>query len=208
MNPTVTPLLMFEDNYGYLLSGKGDGNVIVIDPSDGEQVWTCLENEGYTLTAILATHHHFDHVAGIDFLHSKKNVPVYCSAREYGRIPKASHGLKHEETIQIGELNIQAIHVPGHTAGHLAYRCGDALFTGDTLFLGGCGRLFEGTAEELYDSLYQKIMVLPERIRIFPGHEYTLRTRSFCLSIDEHNPHLQTALQEAACHQTGIIPAF
>ncbi len=197
MHPIVIPLLLYEDNYGYVLTEPDSNRAIVVDPSDGEKVWDYLQENGYELEAILATHHHFDHVAGIEFLYSQKPVAVYSSPYDLKRVPKANRGLEDGEKAAIGGLTFQAIHVPGHTLGHIAYLCEEALFVGDTLFLGGCGRLFEGTAEQLFHSLYEKIMPLPEDIRIYPGHEYTIRTRSFCCSIDPENKQLQDKLSEA-----------
>ncbi len=206
MNPIVNPLLLFEDNYGYVLTGPESNSAIVVDPSDGEKVWAYLQKNNYELEAILATHHHFDHVAGIEFLHSQKPVTVYSSPSDLQHVPKANHGLEDGEKVNIGGLTVQAIHVPGHTLGHVAYRCENTLFIGDTLFLGGCGRLFEGTAEQLFHSLYEKIIPLPEDIHIYPGHEYTVRTRSFCHSIDSENKHLQDKLLEAkALREKGVF---
>jgi len=206
MNPLVHPLLLFEDNYGYVLTEPDSNRAVIVDPSDGERVWDYLQTKGYELEAILATHHHFDHVAGIEFLTSQKPVTVYSSPQDLDRVPKANRSLEDWEKINIGGLTIQAIHVPGHTLGHVAYRCEDTLFVGDTLFLGGCGRLFEGTAEQLFHSLYEKIIPLPANTRVYPGHEYTVRTRSFCYSIDATNKQLQDELFKAkALREKGLF---
>lgn len=197
MSCTVLPLLCLEDNYSYLLVGPGKKETLVVDPADGERIWACILETGGELAGILVTHHHFDHVAGIEALLEKKKVPVYGPETECRRIPHATRGLGDGEQVDLEGIPVVAGHVPGHTLGHLVYRCEDALFSGDALFLGGCGRLFEGTAEQLCDSLYRKILPLPDETRLFPGHEYTVRTRSFCRSVDPENPGLEEALREA-----------
>ena len=197
MDLVVEQVPIFEDNYSYVLIRSGQDRALVVDPGDGERIWGFLEKKGYELEAILATHHHFDHVAGIEFLCNKTSVDVYCSKSDLGRVPGATRGLEDAQEIELGGLRIQALHVPGHTYGHLVYLCGDSLLAGDTLFLGGCGRLFEGSAEQMYHSLYDKILPLPDDTRVWPGHEYTVRNRSFCLSIDTENAVLREKLQEA-----------
>jgi hydroxyacylglutathione hydrolase len=197
MNPVVESLPVFEDNYTYVLTRPGQDRAIVVDPGDGEKVWGFLDEKGYGLEAILATHHHFDHVAGIEFLCEKKPVEVCCFKGDLNRIPKGSRGLEDTEEIELGGLRIRTLHVPGHTSGHVVFVCGDALLAGDTLFLGGCGRLFEGSPEEMYHSLYDKILSLPDETRVFAAHEYTVRNRSFCLSVETENTALKEKLEES-----------
>jgi hydroxyacylglutathione hydrolase len=197
MDLVVERVSVFDDNYSYVLTRSGQDRAIVVDPGDGERIWGFLEEKGYELEAILATHHHFDHVAGIEFLCDKTSVEVYCSTSDLSRVPKAKRGLEDTEEIELGGLRIKALHVPGHTSGHLVYLCGDSLLAGDTLFLGGCGRLFEGSPEQMYHSLADKILPLPDDTRVWPGHEYTVRNRSFCLSIDTENAALREKLREA-----------
>ncbi|MEW6441891.1 MAG: hydroxyacylglutathione hydrolase [bacterium] len=198
MDIEVVSVPLFEDNYAYLLvHGKTPPRAIVVDPGECEGVWQAVEARGCELEAILVTHHHWDHVAGLEDLWRMKNVEVLCSREDAGRVARASRGLRDGEIVRFEGLAIEALHVPGHTLGHMAYRCGDALFCGDTLFLGGCGRLFEGTAEQLYESLYEKILKLPEETRIYPGHEYTVKNRAFCTTIEGSNAALQVRLKEA-----------
>ena len=206
MNPVVESLPVFEDNYTYVLVRPGQERAIVVDPGDGEKVWGFLREKGYGLEAILATHHHLDHVAGIEFLCGKRPVDVYCFKGDLHRIPKASLGLGDNEEIEIGGLRVLAVHVPGHTSGHVVYVCGDALLAGDTLFLGGCGRLFEGSPEEMFHSLYDKILSLPDETRVFAAHEYTVRNRSFCLSIETENTALKQKLEEAKALCAKTLP--
>ena len=206
MDVAVEWVSVFEDNYSYVLTRSGQDRAVVVDPGDGERIWGFLEEKGYQLEAILATHHHFDHVAGIEFLCDKTSVEVFCSESDLSRIPKASRGLEDSEEIEVGGLRIQTIHVPGHTSGHLVFLCGDSLLAGDALFLGGCGRLFEGSAEQMYHSLYDKLLPLPDDTRVWPGHEYTVRNRSFCLSIDSENPALRERLREAESLRERNLP--
>jgi len=202
----VEPLLVFEDNYSYLIIDQERNTALVVDPGDGEKIWAYLKRKEYELKAILATHHHLDHVAGIEFLCSKNEVPVFSSREELGNIPHANRGLKDGEELVLDDFVVQAILVPGHTHGHLAYRIDNCLFSGDTLFLGGCGRLFGGTAEQLFNSLYEKILVLPDDTCVYPGHEYTVRTRSFCVHIDPENTKAARALKEATALREKGVP--
>jgi hydroxyacylglutathione hydrolase len=206
MNPAVEIVPVFEDNYSFVLTLPGQDRAIVVDPGDGEKVWRFLEEKGYGLEAILATHHHFDHVAGIESLCDKMPVDVYCFKGDLNRVPRASRGLEDAEVIERGGLRFRTLHVPGHTSGHVVYVCGDALLAGDTLFLGGCGRLFEGSPEQMFHSLYGKILPLPEETRIFAAHEYTVHNRSFCLSIESENAALQEQLNEAKALCKKALP--
>jgi hydroxyacylglutathione hydrolase len=207
MSPVVVETLpVFEDNYSYVLTRAGQDGAVVLDPGDGEAVWGFLKKKGYRLEAILATHHHFDHVAGIDWLYDRTPVEVCCFKGDLHRVPKATFGLEDGEVIEFGRLRIRALHVPGHTSGHVVYLCGATLFAGDTLFLGGCGRLFEGSAAQLYHSLYDKILPLSDETRVCPGHEYTVRNRSFCLSIDAENAALREELKKAEALRGKSLP--
>jgi hydroxyacylglutathione hydrolase len=206
LNPAIEIVPVFDDNYSFVLTLPGQDRAIVVDPGDGEKVWGFVEDRGYKLDAILATHHHFDHVAGIEFLRDKMAVEVYCFKSDLKRIPGASYGLEDGEEFERAGLRFRTLHVPGHTSGHIVYVCGDALLSGDTLFLGGCGRLFEGTPEQMFHSLYDKILSLPEETRIFAAHEYTVHNRSFCLSIETENRALQEQLKESKALREKNIP--
>ncbi len=197
MNPVVETVPVFDDNYSFVLTLPGQKRAVVVDPGDGERVWAFLERKGYELEAVLATHHHFDHVAGIEALCGRSPAEVYCFRGEMSRVPGATRGLEDEEELELGGLRFSVLHVPGHTSGHVVYVCADALLAGDTLFLGGCGRLFEGSPEQMFHSLYDRILSLPEQTRVFSAHEYTVHNRNFCMSIETGNAALQAQLQEA-----------
>jgi hydroxyacylglutathione hydrolase len=206
MNLTVVPVVCLEDNYSYLLIGPGGEKAVVVDPGDAGPVRAALAERQCEPEAVLLTHHHLDHVAGVSSLCSERRLPVYCSRIELDLVAGASRSLRDGEEVRAAGLAIRALHVPGHTLGHLVYLCEGSLFTGDTLFLGGCGRLFEGTDEQMFDSLYGKILSLPAQTRIYPGHEYTVYTRSFCLSIEPGNEKLREVLEEAKTLESRGLP--
>lgn len=195
---TVHVLPQLQDNYSYVLAwGPQTERAAVVDPAEADRVSEFLLERRLNLEALLVTHHHGDHVAGIEELLRGRSVPVYCSASDLDRVPGATKGLRQGETIRLQGLVITALHVPGHTRGHMAYLCEGRLFCGDALFLGGCGRLFEGTAEELFHSLYERILPLPEGTKLYPGHEYTMECRAFCADVEKDNPRLLECLEEA-----------
>ena len=203
----MQPVAVWADNYSYvILADSAKKTALVVDPGEGDAVQKKLRSLGCSLDMILVTHHHADHVSGIEQLCSERAVEVVTHVSDMGRVPYASVAANDGQRFTVGSLSIEVLHVPGHTLGHVAYRIENRLFTGDTLFLGGCGRLFEGTAEDLHTSLCSKIRVLPDSLQIFPGHEYTVRTRSFCLSVDSDNALLREKLQEAKSLRARNLP--
>jgi hydroxyacylglutathione hydrolase len=174
----VHAISLLADNYAWLLQFR-DGTAAVIDPSEASPVQQAIAACGVTLSHILATHHHWDHVGGIDAL-AGTDVPVLGSAHDLaaGRIPKQTRGLSDGDTVVIGDLPFAVLAVPGHTLGAVAYHADGALFTGDTLFLAGCGRLFEGTAAQMWHSL-QRLRALPDDTLVYCGHEYTRKNLGF-----------------------------
>ena len=191
----------FQDNYIWMLHQPGDARAIVVDPGDAAPVKKALEKLGLTLAGILVTHQHPDHIGGIPTLLAQYAVPVYGPAD----IPVVDQPVKDGDTIRFPFGNVSVLAVPGHTLNHLAYFCSDGpqngpvLFCGDTLFAAGCGRLFEGTAEQMYQSLEQ-IKALPDNTQIYCAHEYTLANLRFALTVDPDNKLLQKRLQ----HCTGL----
>lgn len=176
----IVPIL--NDNYCYILSCGED--VAVVDPGDGAAVLRALEERGVAPSKILITHHHGDHIAGIDAIKNAYGCTVYGPAREAQKIPQLDVRLDDGATLTLGNEDVLVLLTPGHTAGHIVYwfEQSSLLFSGDTLFSLGCGRLLAGTAEEMFASL-QKIKNLPDGTQIFCGHEYTLANAEFCRSI-------------------------
>lgn len=191
----IEPLPAFRDNYIWLLSRHGCKQVAVVDPGEAGVVCTRLQGEQMELETILITHHHSDHTGGIhELLSQYPGVNIYGPANE--RIPGVRFPLDEGACVEIEGLGVslQILEVPGHTAGHIAYYLHDdeypAVFCGDTLFSVGCGRLFEGTAEQLYDSLC-KLSALPGNTRVFCAHEYTSNNIEFALEVTPDNQALQ-----------------
>jgi hydroxyacylglutathione hydrolase len=188
---TLVPLPAFADNYIWML--QDGSNAIVVDPGDAQPVFNALTRDKLQLAAILVTHHHPDHTGGVAALHAATGAPVFGPARE--RIPEPFTPLSHGDTAEVLGLRFQVIDVPGHTAGHIAYflpaHQGQAprLFCGDTLFSGGCGRLFEGTPAQMLASL-DALAALPGDSRVCCAHEYTLANLRFAQAVEPGNTDL------------------
>ncbi len=184
----------FEDNYIWLICGDRDG-VAIVDPGEAEPVRAALDRLGRTPVAILCTHHHGDHVGAITELVADYPMPVYGPAHE--AIPGLTHPVsgKDEVVLPALDLTLRVIDVPGHTAGHIAYYGNGLLFCGDTLFSAGCGRLFEGTAEQMCHSL-QQLAALPADTLVFCAHEYTESGLHFALAVEPGNAEARRYLDE------------
>jgi len=202
----VHPIAALSDNYIWLIR-QGD-RAAVVDPGEASPVLAWLHAQGVALDAILLTHHHGDHVGGVLELVERYGCPVWGPARE--RLPHCDHPVGEGSRVQLPHLGIdlQVLDVPGHTAGHVAY-VGKvpghplALFSGDTLFAGGCGRLLEGTPTQMYDSI-GKFSYLPLETSIFCGHEYTLANLRWAKSVEGDNGALQeTFLAAEAARAAG-----
>lgn len=192
----LIPLPAFQDNYLWLLH---DGQrALVVDPGDDQPVRTYLERAGLQLDAILVTHHHPDHTGGVAALRDATGARVWGPARE--RIPQPCTGLAEGDAIEALGLRFEVLDVPGHTAGHIAYFCKDVagtplVFCGDTLFSGGCGRLFEGTPAQMQASL-DKLAALPGATRVCCTHEYTLSNLKFATVVEPANRQLAQYRQQ------------
>lgn len=162
----------FDDNYIWLILDKARRYAAIVDPGDEEPVIDYLQQHQIQPVAILITHHHGDHTGGIDALVKKYQIPVYGPASE--RIPSMTHPLKNADRLELTELaaEFEVIDAPGHTRGHILYYGHGMLFCGDTLFAGGCGRVFEGTMEQMYRAM-EKIASLPDQTLVYCAHEYT-----------------------------------
>ncbi len=186
----VTWIPCLRDNYAYLLTRPGTPEAVVIDPSAAEPVEQTLRQRGLRLLGLLCTHHHSDHTGGLaELAAAHPGVTVVAHASDRTRVPEITKPVIDDEQFDIGSYSLRVMHVPGHTRGSVAYWGAGAVFTGDTLFGCGCGRLFEGTALELYRSL-QRLASLPPETRVFPGHEYTLHNLQFALSMESDREEL------------------
>ncbi len=202
----ILQLPALRDNYIYLLHDPDTATAAVVDPAVAELVLEKLAELQAELVAIFNTHHHHDHVGGNrQLLERYPRAAVYGSQADRGRIPGQTVELKAGETVEFAGQRATVLFVPGHTRGHVAYyfpESGD-LFCGDTLFAGGCGRLFEGTPEQMLGSLDQ-LRQLPEPTRVWCAHEYTLNNLKFALTVDGDNPDLQARYQQVvALRQAG-----
>jgi hydroxyacylglutathione hydrolase len=197
------PLL--RDNYGYLLVCEKTNDAAIIDPSETEPVLQRVEQEKVRLTKILNTHHHRDHTGGNEGLLASDKLEVYGHKSDHGRIPGLTHGVEEGDEIRIGELKGVVLFIPGHTTGHVAYLFDNALFCGDTLFTAGCGRLFEGTPEQMHASL-SKLMALRDDTKIYCGHEYTESNLRFALSLEPKNPKVASRYERVQAQRARAVP--
>ncbi len=191
----VSPVRAFSDNYIWLIRAPGQpGAAVVVDPGQARPVEAVLERHGLKLHSILVTHHHPDHVGGVAELAASHGARVFGPARE--RLPCEAQLLDDGDHVRLAELGLDflVMAIPGHTLGHIAYFGHGALFCGDTLFSGGCGRLFEGTAEQMLDSL-DRIAALPDQTRVYCAHEYTLGNLRFAASVEPGNADVIDALE-------------
>jgi hydroxyacylglutathione hydrolase len=182
------------DNYAYIVHATGGSDAVVVDPSEAALVRRALEEQGLRLSMVLLTHHHWDHVGGVPtLLEWQPDVPVFCHEGDCARIRAPNHGVVDGATVETPAGSFHVMHVPGHTLGAVAYRYDFDLFTGDTLFGGGCGRLFEGTAAQMFTSL-SRLARLPSTVRIYPGHEYTLANLNFAAHLEPDNVKIHERL--------------
>lgn len=193
----VVPVPCLRDNYAYLIICEETGEAGVVDPSEARPVLREIQNLGVQLAAILNTHHHWDHVGGNDeLLNHYPHLAVYGHASDKGRIPGQTVFLEEGDKVAVGKLNGSLTHNPGHTTGAITFYFEDAAFTGDTLFAAGCGRLFEGTPQDMYISLNKKIGGRAPETRLFFGHEYTESNLRFALTMEPNNQAIQNRLAE------------
>ncbi|MEZ4312277.1 MAG: hydroxyacylglutathione hydrolase [Polyangiaceae bacterium] len=183
----VIPVPCLSDNYAYLVTAGGD-EAVVVDPSEEAPVTAALEREGLKLVGILATHHHHDHVGGNEGLIEKHGkMPVFAHESDEGRVPGQTALVREGEKVEIAGLSFEPMHVPGHTTGAVSYFGHGVVFTGDTLFVAGCGRLFEGTPAMMFTSLCEKLAKLPPETKVYCGHEYTASNLRFALHAEPDN---------------------
>lgn len=184
----VHPVPCLRDNYAYVLHAEGSESCVVVDPSEEAPVVAMLDRLGLRLCAILNTHHHRDHIGGnVSLLERFGPLPVFGHLRDRDRIPGLTRPLVDGESFEIVQLAFRVMHVPGHTEGAITYLGDGRAFTGDTLFAGGCGRLLEGTAEQLYASINERLASLPDETLLYFGHEYTEANLRFAAHVEPDN---------------------
>ncbi|MAD57897.1 MAG: hydroxyacylglutathione hydrolase [Porticoccus sp.] len=178
---------IFQDNYIWVLTINDTGSIYIIDPGDSESVLEFLKKSNLTLKGILITHHHPDHVNGINCILAHQPVPVFGTTR----IKEATHTVSDKDILSLSGHKFEVLSIPGHTYDHVAYYCAkeSLLFSGDTLFSGGCGRIFEGTPQQMYESL-SLLSSLPPSTKIYCSHEYTEANINFAMEVDPENKSL------------------
>ncbi|WP_333872840.1 hydroxyacylglutathione hydrolase [Methylobacter sp.] len=204
---TILTLPVLNDNYIYLLHDPVSGETAVVDPAVAQPVLDVLDQKGWRLTTILNTHHHSDHVGGNLELKQKTGCTVIAGLSDRHRIPGFDRGVVDGDEVKLGKHSASVISTPGHTSGHVVYHFADdnLLFCGDTLFVMGCGRLFEGTAEQMWHSL-QKLKALPASTQIYCAHEYTQANGRFALTVEPDNRQLQQRMDDVNQLRANHLP--
>jgi hydroxyacylglutathione hydrolase len=199
----VTPIHCLRDNYAYLVEDPESGETAVVDPSEADPVIEVAEKGAKRPVAVLCTHHHSDHVGGNHAISRRwPSVRVYGHASDEGRIACQTEFVQDGAEIALGRERIRVLHVPGHTRGSVAYLVGGAVFTGDTLFLAGCGFILEGTAATMFRSLNHVIARIDPDVRVFCGHEYTVNNLMFAQWVEPNNLAIEERL-----HRTSALRA-
>jgi len=198
-----------QDNYSYLLINEKNQNVCVVDPSEAKPIINFVEKKNINLKFILNTHHHHDHIGGNNELKKKYGVKIIGFKNDKDKIPEIDIFVENNQTWMNEDFEAKIIHIPGHTLGHICfYFSKDKIaFTGDTLFSLGCGRIFEGTYEQMFTSL-NKLKKLPIDTKIYCGHEYTLKNSMFCLKHDKNNKNLEKKIFELKDKLKNNLPTL
>ena len=190
MRVEIIPCL--QDNYSYLIIDDNNNSACIVDPGEAKPIVDYLKNKNIKLRYILNTHHHFDHIGGNKYLKKKFGSIVVGFKKDINRIPEIDVLLEDNQIWKAENFEAKIIHIPGHTSGHICFHFFQEklVFTGDTLFSLGCGRIFEGTYKEMFESL-NKIKSLPEETKVYCGHEYTLSNLKFCIKYNPENRNLK-----------------
>lgn len=191
------------DNYSYLLVCEESGEAAIVDAPEAAPLVARVEASGARVAKILSTHHHPDHSAANPELAQRYGAPVYGHASDADRLPGYTHGLEAGDRIAVGRHEAEILFIPAHTRGHIAYHfpSAQAVFCGDTLFVAGCGRLFEGTPEMMFEALHHRLGALPDATRVYCGHEYTASNLRFAAHVEPHNADVQRKIAEVAARR-------
>jgi hydroxyacylglutathione hydrolase len=195
----IIPVPQLSDNYAYLVVDDASQQCGVVDCAEADKVLAEVNRRGLQLIAVLPTHWHFDHVGGNeDLVRAIPGLRVYGARGERGRIPAQTHAVDDGDSAEVASLKARVIGIPAHTNGHIAYYFAglNAVFTGDTLFIAGCGRVFEGRAQTMVDSL-AKLTALPDSTQVYCGHEYTEKNLRFALTLEPNNQALKSKYEWA-----------
>ena len=186
-----------QDNYSYIILDESNNNACVVDPGESFPIIDFVESNGIKLKYILNTHHHYDHINGNLELKKKYGSKIVAFEKDKNRIPKIDIFVRDNEIWKADNFEAKIYHTPGHTSGHIAFHFFNEkkIFTGDTLFSLGCGRIFEGTFKEMFNSL-SKFKKLPKETEIYCGHEYTLQNSDFCVKYDPENSKLKNKIKK------------
>ena len=207
MRIEIIPCL--QDNYSYLIIDESNNSACVIDPSEADPIISFVEKNNIKLQYILNTHHHFDHIGGNKELKKKFGSTVLGFKEDSHRIPEIDILLEDDQIWKAQNFIAKIIHIPGHTLGHICFYFFNEklIFTGDTLFSLGCGKIFEGTHKQMYDSL-NKIKSLPIETKVYCGHEYTLSNSRFCMKYDSENLELKKKINNISKKIKNGLPTI
>ncbi len=206
MTTSILPIPIFKDNYVWAIINTDTKTAFIVDPGEAPAVIEFLTQQQLTLGGILITHHHWDHCNGVLELKQHYSVPVYGSYKE--KIEGVTKLVQGGDHIPLEEsLTFEVIEIPGHTLGHIAYYARNRVFCGDTLFAAGCGRLFEGTAEQLYHSL-QTLAALPEETQVYCGHEYTQNNLRFAKTVEPGNRAIDERIERVNALRAKQLPSL
>ena len=205
----IYPIPCLSDNYAYIINDNSSQTVGVVDPSEASPIISFLKEKKLKLNYILNTHHHFDHIGGNNELKKFYNAQVVGFAGDKHRIPGIDITLKDNEKWIFGNSKVKILHIPGHTLGHICFffEKEKIVFTGDTLFSLGCGRIFEGDHKQMLESL-NKIKKLPKNTKIYCGHEYTYKNAEFCMKYEPDNINLKKKFEQIKKLRSQNIPTI
>ena len=205
----IIPIPCLTDNYAYIINDKNSKTVGVVDPSEAKPIISFLNQKNLKLNYILNTHHHFDHIGGNIELKKLYNAKIVGFVGDKHRIPGIDITLKDNEKWQYKNLEVKILHIPGHTLGHICFffEKEKLAFTGDTLFSLGCGRIFEGSHNQMLKSL-NRIKKLPIDTMIYCGHEYTYKNAEFCMKYDRNNADLKKKFEEVKKLRSNNLPTI